>query len=128
MSAKRILIIDDEPDFSEVLRKRISFMGEYEVAIAKDGKEGIKKAKENKPDLIFLDIMMPGIDGFEVLKRLKKDIKTISIPVVMLTALTDDESKIKASQLYDEAYMSKPTEAEALQAVIDKIFHIRGKD
>lgn len=110
---KKILIIDDEPDFIKVIRMRLEVNG-FRVVSAENGKEGLKKSKSEKPDLILLDLMMPEMDGFEVLEHLKKDKKTFDIPVVILSAKSDDESKFKASQLYDEEYVVKGIESDEL--------------
>lgn len=127
MAAKRkILIIDDEEYFGKLAKKNLELLGNLEVDTATNGIEGVNLAKEIKPDLILLDIMMPGIDGFEVLKRLKADSETVKIPVIMLSAKEDEESKVKAAQLYDELYLTKPIESEKLKAKIESVFEIRG--
>lgn len=86
----------------------------FKVVTAKDGQEGLDKVKEHKPDLIILDLMMPGMDGFEVCKSLKKDNKTASIPVIVLTALEQEEAAKKALSMGAEGYMVKPFEQDAL--------------
>jgi DNA-binding response OmpR family regulator len=91
------------------------------------GKKGLKAAVKEKPVLILLDIMMPGMDGFEVLKRLKKSEKTMRIPVIMLTARNEDESKIEAAGLYCENYIVKPVEIRVLNSKIHKILSITEK-
>lgn len=121
---KRILIIDDEEDFSFFVKANLQLISNYEVIVATKGKKGIKAAYKEKPDLILLDIMMPGIDGFEVLKRLKRNEKTLNIPVIMLTAKHEDESKIKAAGLYCEDYVVKPVEIKDLKSKIHKILSI----
>lgn len=121
MEKKRILIIDDEDDFCKIVKMNLESVGDFEVDIATTGKKGIVKALKEKPHLILLDIMMPGMDGFQVLEKLKKDYNTMSIPVVMLTAKEDEESKLKATQLYDEAYITKPVEASVLKTKIEEV-------
>jgi len=121
---KKILLIDDEEDFCYFLKKNLEAISNYEVIVATKGKKGIMAALEEKPDLILLDIMMPGIDGFEVLKRLKSNEKTLNIPVIMLTAKNEDESKIKAAGLYCDDYIVKPVEKIVLKAKIHKILSI----
>ena len=121
MAKSKILIIDDEQDFCKLVKFNLELVGDFAVDMAYDGKSGIKQAQKNKPDLVLLDIMMPGIDGFEVLKRLKQDKITMSIPVLMLTAKGDEISKEKAAQLYDELYIVKPIEVEDL---VDKIQNV----
>ena len=80
------------------------------------------------PDLILLDILMPGMDGFEVLEKLKKHEDTMMIPVVMLTAKGDEASKTKATQLYDELYITKPIEATDLKIKIEEVLERTGAD
>lgn len=126
MVKKKVLIIDDEGDFALLVKKNLELIGDFEVDMAINGKEGIEKARNKNPDVILLDILMPGLDGFEVLKKLKEDKKTMTIPVLMLTAKGDEESKIKAAQLYDEAYITKPIEASDLKAKIEEVLKREG--
>jgi len=118
---KKILIIDDEKDLCFFVRQNLRLLGNYEVIIARNGKEGIKAARARKPDLILLDIMMPDLDGFEVLRRLKEDNKTVFIPVIFLTAKGDEESKLKAASLYNDDYIVKPFEMRVLKSKIDNV-------
>lgn len=122
---KKILIIDDEEDFCYFAKKNLEAISNYAIIIANKGKKGIQIARKEKPDLILLDIMMPGIDGFEVLKRLKANEKTQNIPVIMLTAKDEDESKIKAAGLYCDDYIVKPVEKIVLKAKIHKVLSLR---
>ena len=82
----RILIIDDDADIVEAMRVVLEKRG-YQVIIAVDGNEGLDKARAEKPDAIILDVMMPGLDGFEVARELKGDPQTKHISILMLTAL-----------------------------------------
>ena len=122
---KKILIIDDEEDFCYFVKKNLEAISNYKIIVANMGKKGIQIARKEKPDLILLDIMMPGIDGFEVLKRLKANEKTQNISVIMLTAKDEDESKIKASGLYCEDYLVKPVEKLVLRAKIQKVLSLK---
>ena len=97
------------------LGRDINFLDEFKVA-----KSLWKIFREEKPDIILLDIMMPGIEGFEVLEKLKKNKKTLHIPVIMLTAKSEDESKVKAAGLYCHDYIVKPVEFEVLISKIEK--------
>lgn len=128
MSKKRILIIDDEVDFSGLVKMNLELTDDFEVVIAANGKKGIKLAKRIKPDLILLDILMPGMDGFEVLEKLKKHEDSMMIPVIMLTAKGDEASKTRATQLYDELYITKPIEATDLRTKIEEVLERTGTD
>jgi DNA-binding response OmpR family regulator len=125
MDKKRILMIDDEVNLCKMVKKNLESMSDFNVDFAINGTDGIKLAKKIQPDLILLDLCMPGMDGFAVLKRLKEDMETIAIPVVMLTALDDEANKIKALELYNEAYLVKPIEAQALIAKIEEVLKRR---
>lgn len=123
--SKKILIIDDEKDFSYLIKANLQLISNYKIITANRGKKGIRAALREEPDLILLDVMMPGIDGFEVLKRLKENEKTYHIPVIMLTAKNEDESKIRASSLYADDYIVKPIQTKALKAKIHRVLSIK---
>lgn len=118
----KILLVDDDPDF--VVATRVVLESKpYEVIVAYDGDEGLKKAREERPDLIILDVIMPMKDGFMVCQQLKKDPQLSSIPVLMLTAFSDKfgETSVSLSQgltLEAEDFIDKPvTPAELLLRV-----------
>jgi len=112
-----ILIIDDTPANLAVTSRVLTEAG-YEVAIAKDGERGIKQAELNLPDLILLDIMMPGIDGFETCRRLKTSSITQNIPIIFMTALSDTTNTVNGFELGAVDYITKPfAEAELLVRV-----------
>jgi CheY-like chemotaxis protein len=118
---KKVLIIDDEEDFTKVVKLTLEASGKYEVVIENDSSQAVAIAKKYNPDVILLDILMPVKDGFEVLRALKKVLSTISIPVIMLTAVRSDEAKATAARLYDESYIEKPVTAQILEKEIEKV-------
>lgn len=122
---KKILLIDDEKNFCFFTKRNLETTGEFVVICANDPLEGIRFAKRESPDLILLDICMPRMDGFEVLKAIKENSKTLSIPVVMLTAVEGDNAKIKCSGFYSEDYIVKPISSEKLRDKIDTVFASR---
>jgi len=118
---KKILIADDEPEIIDIVKKMLS--DKYEVIGAYDGEEALKKAKEIKPDLILLDILMPKMDGWETLRRLKRDEELKNIPIAILTALplTPEDTYDKPID-YIENYIVKPFTKDALLKKIEDIF------
>jgi DNA-binding response OmpR family regulator len=118
---EKILIIDAEKDFAHFVKDNLQLISNYTVITASRGKKGVRIALKENPDLILLDVMMPGMDGFEVLKRLKRNEKTYHIPVIMLTAKSDDESKITASGLSVDDTIVKPVEAKVLRTKIRSV-------
>ena len=95
--AKKILLVDDEKHIVRLVQVNLERMG-HTVITAYDGPEALEKVKTDKPDLIVLDVMMPQMDGFEVLKRLKSDPTTRDIPVIMLTAKAQDADVFRGWQ------------------------------
>jgi len=115
-TAMRILVVEDEPRLQRNLAKALREEG-YAVDAAGDGDDGFFKAETYNYDAIVLDVMLPGLDGWEMLKRLRKMKKT---PVLMLTARHDDESKVAAAGLYCEGYFAKPVKIDALLAALNR--------
>jgi len=128
MKRRKVLIVDDEINHCKFVKMYLELTpnGNYIVDIATDGKVGIQMAKKIRPDLILLDLVMPVMDGFQVLEYLKKDPATMSIPVVVLSGQTDDESKFRALQLYNDEYITKPVDLNTLKNKINGILDKRG--
>jgi DNA-binding response OmpR family regulator len=114
----KILIVDDELEFAEMVALRLRRTGGYEVAVAGDGAAGLLAARENKPDVILLDLMMPKLDGYQVLEQLKKSELTGSLPVIMLTASASPKTLEKLLQLGAADYVIKPFEPPDLMAKV----------
>lgn len=120
----KILLVDDDPDFVEAT-KAVLESRPYEVITALGGEEGLKKAREEKPDLVLLDIIMPDIDGFQVCQQLKKDPQLSQIPVIMITSFSEKymESSIGVSQglsLEAEDFIDKPVAPAELLIRVEK--------
>ena len=107
IAKNKILVIDDELEVVELFKKRLERIG-YQVITATDGREGFKRACEQKPDLILLDIIMPEVDGLAVLRKLKKEESTCGIPVIMVTAKGWTNSVFEAERYGATDYIIKP--------------------
>lgn len=114
-----VLVIDDDVFIRELLTLHLRKAG-YQVRAAADPAVGIRAVLESPPELILLDVDMPYMSGLEVLQALKSDDKSRHIPVVMLTAHTDDETWMTAHQAGANAYLTKPIEHDELLATLDK--------
>ena len=113
--SERILVVDDDPDILQFVRLNLELDG-FEVDLAGGGREALERASEAPPDLMLLDVMMPEIDGLSVLRRLRSDPGTSSIPVIVLTARSLAEDRVKGLDLGADDYITKPFDLEELIA------------
>jgi len=120
----KILVVDDEDRNLRLMEAMLIPLG-YEVILARDGEEALKKVQELHPDVILLDIMMPKMDGFEVARLLKKDEETRIIPIVMVTALKEVEDKVKALEAGADDFLTKPVEKTELEARVKSLVKVK---
>ncbi len=125
LNKRTILLIEDDNDVRDFLLSELGSC--FETISATDGQEGLAKAKENEVDLIVSDVMMPGMNGFEVTKRLKNSFETSHIPIILLTALGNDESILEGTESGADAYMVKPFSPQLLIARIFQLLDQREK-
>ena len=113
----RVLVVDDEPDLIRILEFGLKAAG-YHVETASDGQEGLKKARELKPDIILLDLMLPKLDGYKVCRLLKFDERYKQIPIMILSARTQEGDQNLAHEMGANRFLTKPYEfAEILQHI-----------
>ncbi len=125
MSQAKILIVDDEPDLVETIRFALELEG-YKVLVAVNGEEGLNTARQEKPDLILLDLMLPKLDGYKVCRLLKFDERYKSIPILMLTAKTQDKDRILGKETGANEYLTKPFDMDELMAKIKSYLSKQG--
>lgn len=122
---KEILIIDDEVSFNEMVKLNLELTGKYNVKAEFRGSHGLDAAKEFKPDLILLDILMPGLNGIEVLGALKNDDETKAIPVIMLSALKSTMAKNEVIDIHSAGTIEKPFTFNDLESKISEVLERR---
>ena len=120
----RILVVDDIADNVEILRMRLTSLG-YEVVVAEDGEQALARVRETLPDLILLDIMMPKIDGLEVVRRLKADARLPFIPVILVTAKASPKDVVAGLDAGGDDYLTKPIDQGALVARVRAMLRIK---
>ena len=120
---KKIVVVEDEPPLQLMVKERLQSEGFFVVS-AFDGQTALDLVEKYNPDLIILDILLPRIDGFEVLKRLKENRKTAKIPVIVLTALSQPKDIEKGIGLYAEKYLIKPFKPAVLIEEVKKTLSI----
>lgn len=116
----KVLVCDDERHIVRLIQVNLEREG-YNVVTAYDGKDGLEKVKAEKPDLMVLDVMMPYMDGFEVLKNLRRDPATESLPVIMLTAKAQDKDVFEGYHYGADMYLTKPFNPRELIAFVKRI-------
>ena len=122
---KRILVVDDEPDFASIVQTNLESEG-FTVEVAFDGVQGLEKVKENAPDLVILDVMMPEKDGYKMAKELKNNPTTEDIPIIMLTAVGDHVTTTRYSHadgmsMEADDYLPKPASAEQILQSVNRL-------
>jgi DNA-binding response OmpR family regulator len=121
--SKKILIVEDDPSFSRAINHIILKEG-YDVITADNGLRGLRMAQGEKPDLLILDVMLPGLDGFEICNRLRRDPLTATLPIIMLSAKGQDADKTMGLKVGANEYLTKPVDRALL---LDKITALLAK-
>jgi len=119
MDKKKVLIVDDEPDIVESIKFSLE-LEDFECIEAYDGEEGLRKAKQEKPDVMLLDIMLPKINGYKVSRLLKFDELYKNIPIIMLTARSQEKDIQLGEETGADEYVTKPFEMDSLVGLIKK--------
>lgn len=123
-TAGKILVVDDEPANVQVLARLMTRLG-YEVLTALDGEAALQSVGRNSPDLVLLDVNMPGLDGFEVCRRLKSDPETRLIPIVLITTLTASEDRIRGIDAGADDFLTKPPVVAELEARVRSLTRLK---
>lgn len=125
MDGKKILVVDDHVDNVELLSAYLR-LADYQVTTALSGEEALQKVDRELPDLILLDVMMPGLNGYQVCERLKGNEATQFIPIVMITALQEKEDRVKGIEAGADDFLSKPFDEHELMARVKSLLRIKG--
>jgi CheY-like chemotaxis protein len=123
----RVLYVEDNDDNVYMLTRRLERRG-HEISIASDGESGIQQAMADQPDVILMDMGLPGIDGWEATRRLKADERTADIPVIALTAHAMEGDKQRALEAGCDEFETKPVQFEQLLMKMDALLHARGEE
>lgn len=119
--AKKILVVDDERHIVRLVEVNLARAG-YDVSVAYDGVEALEVFAKEKPDMVVLDVMMPRMDGFEVLKKLQADPNSQDVPVIMLTAKAQDADIFRGWSSGVSSYLTKPFNPRELLTFVERIF------
>ena len=119
MEQKKILVVDDQVDLVETMKFALELEG-YKVVVSYNGEDALNQARRESPDLILLDIMLPKLDGYKVCRLLKFDERYKHIPILMLTAKTQERDKLTGQETGADEYIPKPFDIEELMGKIKK--------
>lgn len=119
--AKKILIVDDEANIVKLLKNRLKKIGGYKVIVAQDGQDGLELARNEKPDLILLDLMLPKLNGYKLCRMLKFDQKYKHIPIIIFTARAQKSDEKLGLEVGANAYITKPFRSETLLTKIKEL-------
>ena len=122
----RILVVDDDPWILKMVTTVLGKRG-HEVQVGKNGREGLDKAKETRPDLIITDIMMPEMDGWDFVRNIRATPGISMVPVIFLTALSDDDDRIQGFRLGADDYLAKPFRFDELELRVEKAFRSKAR-
>lgn len=128
MSKEHVLIVDDEPNILELVKFNLEREG-YRVTTVENGREALDRVKASPPDLVILDIMLPGMDGLEVCRNMQKEERTRNIPIIMLTARAEEMDKVLGLELGADDYLTKPFSPRELVARVKaRLRRLNGED
>ena len=117
----RILIVDDDATFLDTLAEALGWEGRYKIEVARDGYEGLIKVGSFRPDLLILDILMPGLDGFQVCRRVKADPGTRATRILAVTGHPEGNTRARISESGADAFLEKPIQLKQLQTEVDRL-------
>jgi DNA-binding response OmpR family regulator len=125
---KKVLVIDDSPVIVELVRHAIEMQGKYAVVVAYDGEEGLEQYYRERPDCVIVDVMMPGMDGFQFVRCLRGDSRSSETPLIILTALASPEKELTGYLSGADEYLTKPFKPSVLCAALERVLTVSAGD
>jgi DNA-binding response OmpR family regulator len=125
---KKILVIDDNPTIVELIKYAVSLQGGYEVVVAYDGIEGLERFYQEAPDCVIIDVKMPRMDGYQLVRCLRGDSRTADTPLIILSAMIREEDQLTGLLSGVDEYLTKPFKPKALCAAIERVMRITPED
>lgn len=125
---KKVLVIDDNPTIVELIRYAVKLHGVYQVIVAYDGEQGLEQVLTEQPDCVIIDVKMPKMDGYELVRCLRGDTGTANIPLIILSAMAREEDLLKGLLSGADEYLTKPFKPAALNETIERVLHLTPND
>ena len=121
---KKVLVIDDNPTIVELIKYAVNLQKSYEVVVAYDGVQGLERVYTERPDCVIIDVKMPRMDGYQLVRCLRGDARTANTPLIILSAMTRDEDQMTGLLSGVDEYMTKPFKPSALNATIERVLRL----
>lgn len=125
---RKVLVIDDNPTIVELIKYAVSLQWSYQVVVAYDGVQGLERVLVEQPDCVIIDVKMPKMDGYQLVRCLRGDIQTANIPLIILSAMTREEDQITGLLSGADEYLTKPFKPTALNAAIERVLTLTPAD
>lgn len=125
---KKVLVIDDNPTIVELIKYALNLQSSYQVVVAYDGVQGLERVYAEQPDCVIIDVKMPRMDGYQLVRCLRGDIRTANTPLIILSAMTREEDQITGLLSGADEYLTKPFKPTALNSAIEKVLHLTPAD
>ncbi len=125
---KKVLVIDDNPTIVELIKYAVNLQGTYQVMVAYDGAQGLERIYAEQPDCVIIDVKMPHMDGYQLVRCLRGDRRTVDIPLIILSALTRTEDRMTGILSGVDEYLTKPFKPSALNAAIERVLRVTPAD
>ena len=125
---KKVLVIDDNPTIVELIKYAVNLQSPYEVIVAYDGEEGLKSVYAENPVCVIIDVKMPRMDGYKLVRCLRGDTRTANIPLIILSAMTREEDQMTGLLSGVDEYLTKPFKPGALNAAIERVLLLTPAD
>jgi two-component system alkaline phosphatase synthesis response regulator PhoP len=121
---KKVLVIDDNPSIVELVKYAVCLYGDYDVVSAFDGEEGLRRFYEEQPDCVIIDVKMPRMDGYQLIRCLRGDATSAHVPLIILSAMIREEDKVQGYLSGVDEYLTKPFKPAALSAAVERVMKI----
>ena len=125
---KKVLVIDDNPTIVELIKYAVNLQGSYNVVVAYDGVQGLERVHAEQPDCVIIDVKMPRMDGYHLVRFLRGDARTADIPLIILSAMTREEDQLMGLMSGVDAYLTKPFKPTVLNATIERVLRLTPAD
>lgn len=121
---KKVLVIDDNPTIVELIKYAVNLKGAYQVLVAYDGVQGLERIYAEQPDCVIIDVKMPRMDGYQLVRCLRGDARTVDIPLIILSALTRTEDRMTGLLSGVDEYLTKPFKPSLLNEAIERVLRV----